>query len=577
MVILLNMYDFKTYFHLNTPQPLMARYIFIFLACWMASGSTAAQFVVSRGDTIRYDVSTPRQAVITHLAYLQDDNYYPEVAIQAFEQEKEEPVRTMKGYKKLRLSKEEAIDLALKLKQVLDGKGIYVVTDDIPDQVNYNDSTSGKNRYYLSTEIPNIYLEKIGNEWLFPIAVADNIREAHKNVYPFGTDQLFKLLPNLGSESILGLHTWQWIAIAILILISLLVYRLLIFLLEYVIVGYLVKRGFRKTADHHLLPVVRPLSLLLVFSMLTLFIPIIQLPIEKARFLIKGIGVVVPILGILIFYRLVDILAMYFEKLAAKTEGTLDDQLVKLMSKVLKILVVLIGGLFVLQNLDFNITTLLAGISIGGLAIALAAQDTLKNFFGSLMIFVDKPFQIGDWIVSGSINGTVEEVGFRATRIRTFRDSLIYVPNAKLADSAVDNNGLRGYRRFYTTISITYDTPAHLIELFTEGMQKLVENSPNTRKDFYEIRLNDFGPHSLNIMFYIFFNVPTWSEELKCRHEMMLEVIGLAEELGVRFAFPTQTLHMENFPGQPSLSPQYTSDSEGVKKKMESFVANGKK
>ncbi len=571
------MYDYNTDLYLNTTHQFMVRFVFIFLACCMASGSASAQFVVTRGDTIRYDVSTPRQAVITHLAYLQDDNYMPQVAIQAFEQEIEKPVRTMKGYKKLRLSKEEAIDLALKLKQVLDGKGIYIITENIPDKVNYTDSTSDNNRYYLSSELANIYLEKIGDEWLFPIAIAENIRAAHKSVYPFGTDRLFKLLPNLGSESIVGLQTWQWIAIAVLILISLLVYRLLTFLLEYVIVGYLVKRGFRKTADRHLLPVVRPLSLLLVFSLLTQFIPIIQLPIEQARFLIKGIGVVVPVLGVLIFYRLVDILAVYFEKLAAKTEGTLDDQLVKLLRKALKILVVLIGGLFVLQNLDFNITTLLAGISIGGLAIALAAQDTLKNFFGSLMIFVDKPFQIGDWISSGSINGTVEEVGFRATRIRTFRNSLIYVPNAKLADSAVDNNGLREYRRFYTTISVTYDTPAHLIELFTEGMQKLVENNPRTRKDFYEIRLNDFGPHSLDIMFYIFFSVPTWSEELKCRHEIMLEVIKLAEELGVRFAFPTQTLHMENFPGQPSLSPQYTADSENVKKKMESFLANGKK
>jgi MscS family membrane protein len=170
--------------------------------------------------------------------------------------------------------------------------------------------------------------------------------------------------------------------------------------------------------------------------------------------------------------------------------------------------VVAIGLLYVLQSLNFDITTLLAGISIGGIALALAAQDTLKNFFGSLMIFIDKPFQIGDWINFNEVDGTVEEVGFRSTRVRTFANSLVYVPNGKLADSTIDNFGLRQYRRFSTTISLTYDTPTALIRQFVDGLNEIVANHPDTRKDFWEVKLNTMGSHSLNIMFYIFFAVP---------------------------------------------------------------------
>jgi MscS family membrane protein len=235
---------------------------------------------------------------------------------------------------------------------------------------------------------------------------------------------------------------------------------------------------------------------------------------------------------------------------------------------------VVIGGLFILQNLNVNITALLAGISIGGLAIALAAQDTLKNFFGSLMIFIDKPFSVGHWITSGDLDGTVEEVGFRSTRIRTFRNSLTYVPNGKLADSTIDNHGLRQYRRFFMHISITYDTPPDLIEVFVEGLRKIVDRHPNTRKDFYIVEFNDMGDFALKIMFYIFFAVPTWPEELRARHEVLVEIVRLAEKIGIRFAFPTQTLHMENFPGQHSLTPQYDMTMAEFRQVMTDHFAN---
>ena len=193
---------------------------------------------------------------------------------------------------------------------------------------------------------------------------------------------------------------------------------------------------------------------------------------------------------------------------------------------------------------------LFAFLLIGGLAFALAAQDTIKNFFGSLMIFIDKPFQIGDWITSSNIDGTVEEVGFRSTRIRTFRNSVISVPNGALADLTIDNNGLRQYRRFRTIIKITYDTPADVVEMYVEGLKKLLHAHPATNKENYEIHFNDLGDSSLDILFYVFFEAPTWSDELRCRQEMLLQIMKLTEHLGIEFAFPTQTMHVQSFPGK---------------------------
>ena len=259
-----------------------------------------------------------------------------------------------------------------------------------------------------------------------------------------------------------------------------------------------------------------------------------------------------------------------------KTDTALDDQLVPLIRKVLKTFVVAIGTLFILSNLNIDIVPLLTGLSIGGLAFALAAQDTIKNFFGSLMIFIDKPFQIGDWITSGEIDGNVEEVGFRSSRIRTFRNSLMSVPNGKLADRTIDNHGLRKYRRFYTQIAVTYDTPPELLQTFIDGLVQIVMNHPHTRKDYYNIFLNDMASFSLNIMFYIFFEVPNWTEELKARHEVLMEILMLGEKLEVNFAFPTQTLHMENFPGKLSNSPTYSSKEEARASLDEFFEKNPK-
>ncbi len=524
--------------------------------------------IPSSADTIptpEYSLASPYHTVKTHLGFLQENNYHPDIAAAAFSREN--------------ITAEQAQEKAVKLKQILDGSGIYISLDELPRETEYLDSLTGKRQYILTNKFPQVYLVRSNTDgnWRYSAQTVEAIDELHNEVFPFGADMLLELLPKMGQRKIWGLHIWQHIAILILVIASFSIYKLLNIVFAKVIAQTLSSLGYKNIARNFILPIAKPFSILVIFLLLMFFVPVIQLPPSVAQYVIKGLRAIWPVFATAIFYRLIDILGMYLNQLAQKTESTLDDQLVPLIRKSLKAFVIIIGGLFILQNLDFDVTALIAGLSIGGLAFALAAQDTIKNFFGSLMIFVDKPFQIGDWITSGEIDGTVEEVGFRSTRVRTFRNSVTYVPNGKLADMVIDNHGLRQYRRFYTQITITYDTPPELIDLFVKGLRTIVENHPDTRKDYYNVYLNELSAYSLDVMFYIFFAVPTWPDELRCRHEIILDVIKLAQELGVRFAFPTQRLHMENFPGKPSLTPEYEKDMNKLKKDMEVFLRNHKK
>lgn len=507
-------------------------------------------------DSLYIDLSSPYGTVRTHLFYLQEEHYDEQSSSQAFLQNG--------------VSEELAIASAIKLKQIWDGEGLYINMEELPKSPTYKDSTRNKAQYVISNHYPEIYLEKKKGIWVYSKTSIDALESIHEEVFPFGTDKLLDLLPKMGTRKVMGLYMYQYLGLLILALISVLIHKIFSVLFEEIITRILLKAGYERLADHFMLPVARPISLFVVILLLRIFLPVLQLPPDAAHWVILALRALLPLFGTIVFYRLVDILAMYLENLAKKTESTLDDQLVPLLRKTLKTFVVGVGTLFILQNLDIPIIPLLTGLSIGGLAFALAAQDTIKNFFGSLMIFIDRPFQIGDWITSGEIDGSVEEVGFRSSRIRTFRNSLMYVPNGKLADSTIDNHGMRQYRRFYTQIAVTYDTPPELINTFVMGLRKIVESHPDTRKDYYNVYFNDMASFSLNIMFYIFFEVPDWQAELKARHEILIEIIKLGKELGVNFAFPTQTLHMENFPGQKSLSPEYSSADE-LDSRMQSF------
>ncbi len=292
-----------------------------------------------------------------------------------------------------------------------------------------------------------------------------------------------------------------------------------------------------------------PLVMMITFGILYWGVIDAGLPVGAEAKLLFVAQALLAIAAVAFAYRTVDVFEGLAREWAGKTEGKLDDQLVPMVGRVLKVTVVALGIVFVLQNQGVEVASLLAGLGIGGIAFALAAKDTVENLFGSLTIFLDRPFQIGDWIVvDGKWEGVVEEVGLRSTRIRSFGKSMISVPNAKVGNSPINNMGQRPFRRQTTTVGIEYGTPTAKIEQLVERMNAIVMEHPETWKGTCEIHFKDFGASSLDIMVYFFIEAPDWHRELQVRQGIFLDFMKAAEQLGIGFAFPSTSLYVEKMP-----------------------------
>ncbi|HHG84866.1 MAG TPA: mechanosensitive ion channel family protein, partial [Bacteroidetes bacterium] len=369
------------------------------------------------------------------------------------------------------------------------------------------------------------------------------------------------------------LQVWQFIGVALLMFLAFLFHRLLTWLIGFVLERFL-KRFAKQGATHEFFyKIARPISLLILFYVLMVLTPNLQLPIGMGKWIALAFRVMIPVFYMLIAMQVVNLVMAFFERKAAKTESTLDDQLIPLLRNLAKGIVFIFFFIIILHALKVNITALVGGVAFGSLAFALAAQDTVKNLFGSLLIFVDRPFQIGDWVIIEGHEGVVEEVNVRSTRIRTFANSLITIPNGNIASTAINNMGARAYRRFVTRVGVTYDTPPQLIETFVEGIREIVRTHPTTRKDAFEVYFNEMGDFNLQILVYIFFKVPSWSDELEGRQEFLLAIMRLAESLGIGFAFPTQTLHVDSAPEKKSNMPEYPFSDTEYKDKLATFMA----
>lgn len=518
--------------------------------------------LIGQTEPVPLTLETPYNTIRAHLDYLQQDNYFPGIAAQ-----------TLSGQQDS-LKKER---LAIQLKQVLDGKGLFVRFSRLPQDSNYVDSISQQSVFVIfPNELPEVYVEQIDGKWYYSTETVEAIPRLHKKVYPFGMDILLNQLPKLGQRKVLGLAMWQYVGLLMMMLLGILMHIILSRILNPIVARASHSRLYPSLIGTGLIwRIARLISVLVVIRFFNFFLPALQLPVASASFAFSVIKIVTIILVVLILLRILDIVMAYAQRFTKRTESKMDEQLMPILKRSIQAVVFAGGIIQALRIFEVDITTLIAGISIGGLAIALAAQDTLKNLFGSLTIFMDKPFQIGDWINFNDVDGTVEEVGFRSTRIRTFAKSLVYVPNGKLADMVINNYGLRSYRRFKTTISITYDTPSILIEKYIEGLRELVAGHSSVTKDNMEIHLNDMSASSLDILIYTFFDVPTWTEELKARHEIFLATINLANDLGVRFAFPSSSIYVEEIPGQGRLA-SYDTDPESINKKLEAFRGKNK-
>ena len=247
-------------------------------------------------------------------------------------------------------------------------------------------------------------------------------------------------------------------------------------------------------------------------------------------------------------YRLVDIAEYYLSRYAETTESTLDDMLVPLIRKTIRVVIVIIVGLYIAESVSGQpMSTIIAGLGLGGLAFALAAQDSIKNFFGSVMILLDKPFSVGDRISIDGFDGPVEEVGFRSTKIRTLTGHLVTVPNEKMVSSTVENIGQRPYIRRTMNLTITYDTPPDKVEKAVKIIEELLDNHEGMNPDFPpRVFFNDFNDWALNLLAIYWYHPPKYWDYCAFSQGFNLRLMRAFEEEGIEFAFPSQTVYLAN-------------------------------
>lgn len=521
-------------------------------------------FISFAQENLKVDLSNPKATITTHLKFLNEDNYYPQKSAKVF----------------YNLNSKDAKENALKLKMILKGKGLKVEFEKIPNDPNYVDTTivNKPNKYLLfSKQLPQVYIVKVGNSWYYSEETVQEIEKLYGEVYPWHTQWIHTLIPYEGKIKFLNIELWQLFSIAIIAISFIILYLIFRVVLTFVLrkIQMMIFHRTNQNIKLALKQFARPIVILILINLIEKIIPSLLFHVDINYFLILVISIVSTIYWVYVFLNLVKVLMIFYEDYTITSPSKLDDQLVPVLRNFLKGIVIFIGFLKLLTDFGLDPTTVIAGASIGGIAIAFASQDTVKNLIGTFMIFLDKPFHIGDWIVAEGVEGTVEEVGFRSTRIRAFDTSIFQIPNSKLAEIVVNNKGLRHYRRYKTELGLRFDTPPELIEAFVKGVRQLVILHPDTLSEEYNVEFTNFGPSSLIIMLNVFFKQLDWNVEQSSRHRLHIAIVKLAKELGVEFAFPATTVIIEQFPEKTGRNLKYDLSEEriniAIKNVMEDF------
>lgn len=370
-------------------------------------------------------------------------------------------------------------------------------------------------------------------------------------------------MPEWARETFFNVAIYSWIGLLIIAFVGFVVDHLLRMILR-AIANRSIEKQRARAREETIRNTVRPIGLVAAALIWLTLLRLLNLPVDALNVLLIAVRVFMVLAVTWAAWRFTDLICEVLASKASRTATKFDDVLVPLIRKSIKVFIVAIGLIYGASSLNINIVPMLTGLGIGGLAFAFAAKDTIENFFGSVAVILDRTFEVGDWVVIEDVEGTVEEVGFRSTRVRTFYNSLVTVPNATLVRAKVDNYGKRKYRRFKSSVGVQYDTSPEKLLAFTEGIREIIRSHPYTRKDYFQVWFNNMGPSSLDVLLYVFHETPDWTTELRERERMLLDIMRLADNLGVQFAFPTQTLHLfqeeKGSEHLPSESPGRTTD-----------------
>lgn len=352
-------------------------------------------------------------------------------------------------------------------------------------------------------------------------------------------DDFFQLHIPFMEKQLLGINIWK-IVLTILLMLSSFIILPVVRYISLPVINFILRKLSVTSSQDANKRFILPLQIIIVAIIWIYGIVIITASPKIMAATIVALNIILCLTLTLLACRIIDSSC----SVAADRVNTSLHILTSVLGKLLKLMILVIAGLYICFIFNIDTTSFLAALGIGGFAFALAGKDTIENFFGSIMIIIDRPFHNGDMITISGIEGTIEQVGVRSTRIRTFDDTIITIPNRMFISSAVENLTMRKWRRYKTTFDILYETDIEKIAALTKGLAELAHLHPDSKKDSIQVFFYSLESYSLQIYISIFFRNRGRIEELKAREAFNTQAMYLAREMGIEFAYPTQKLFL---------------------------------
>lgn len=349
------------------------------------------------------------------------------------------------------------------------------------------------------------------------------------------------------SETLADIYNFSTVGLPLGKIATSIIIVLLAFALKGVLSSTLRKTGEKKLGFVGALArdLIKPAAFMIVIIGIYLSLRIHSLPISTVE-LLRNVFLFLLTINILwLLMRTIDAVSEQMGDIAAGTESRMDDQLIPILRKLAKFIIVAIGIIFYMQSNGYPVSGIIAGMGIGGLAMALAAQDSISGIFASVVIFLDRPFMVEDFVEINGVTGTVEEIGIRSTRIRTVEKTLVTIPNKEIMDSNVNNFSKRPMRRTTTTIGVTYDTTPDKMEKLLIQLRQLLRDDDSIDNDNIYVNFTGFGDSSLDIDMKYFILTTDYNVWLNKREALNLNIMRIVYGLELDFAFPSTTVYLE--------------------------------
>jgi MscS family membrane protein len=360
--------------------------------------------------------------------------------------------------------------------------------------------------------------------------------------------------------NVYGVAIWQWLALPILFVLSLIAGRLIIMIVGRAAMP--IAKRTKNTWDDDLLVVLgKPASLLASAGTFAAVVPAIALR-KPAAVVVNRLLEALVLVGLFwTFFRILDLVS---DRISARiaTTHNLDPEkrggalsLVSTGSKTAKVVIVIFAVAVILGQLGVQVAGIIAGLGIGGIAVALAGQKTLENLFGFFTLGVDQPLHIGDFVKVDDFVGTVERVGLRSTRIRTLDRTVITLPNGRLADMRIENYTVRDRIRLFTRLGLLYSTKPSALRQILQDMRAYLAARPGIFQDSISVYFVDLGDSALVVEIMAWLDTREAAEFPPWREDTLLGLMEIVERNGSGFAFPTRTIHVESMPPMPGALP----------------------